>query len=336
MLVNIANEQAKEHEVHIIVINDLCNRELVAAIGKDVYFHCLMRKLKSRSIVPVVKLNLLLLKLRPEVIHIHTSSIVRLLLPAFRRRMCLTVHDVLQENSKVVKYLGKPRKLFAISASVRQSICEQSHFDAEVVFNGIRPELIDNSAHKRNDVFRIVQVSRMEHKKKGQHILLEAVRKVVDKGYVMFTVDFIGEGESLDYLEQLVSELGLRNHVRFLGARNQSYIFKHLHEYDLFIQPSIFEGFGLTVAEAMAARVPVLVSENQGPLEIIGNGVYGYSFKNQDVNDCAEKIELFLLYRNDASKVDLAYRHVIECYNVRNTASKYVAKYQEMLEINDV
>lgn len=330
MLVNIANEQAKEHDVHIIVINDLCDEGLVAAIGKSVHFHCLMRKLKSRSVMPVVRLNMLLLKLHPDVIHAHIPSIVSLLLPVFRDRLCLTLHDVLPKNSKSVKYFGKPRKLFAISASVRQSIREQSRFDADIVPNGIRPELISHSPHKRNDVFRIVQVSRLEHKKKGQHILIKAVRKIVDKGYKAFTVDLIGEGRSLSYLESLVAELGLHDYVHFLGARSQHYIFEHLHEYDLFVQPSIFEGFGLTVAEAMAAGVPVLVSANQGPLEIIGNGAYGYSFKNRDVDDCAGKIEQFLTCGISPDKIKLAYKRVNEYYNVKNTASTYIAKYKEM------
>ena len=111
----------------------------------------------------------------------------------------------------------------------------------------------------------------------------------------------------------------------------QSYIFEHLHEYDLFVQPSIFEGFGLTVAEAMAAKIPVLVSENQGPLEIIDNGKYGYSFKNQDVDDCAEKLEMFLNHQNDSKMVEYAYKRVCECYNVKITAETYLAKYKELL-----
>lgn len=54
--------------------------------------------------------------------------------------------------------------------------------------------------------------------------------------------------------------------------KNQEWIYHNLCNFDLFIQPSRFEGFGLTVAEAIAAKVTVLVSNIQGPMEIIDDG----------------------------------------------------------------
>lgn len=115
-----------------------------------------------------------------------------------------------------------------------------------------------------------------------------------------------------------------------MGAKDQSFIFEHLCDYDLYVQPSIYEGFGLTVAESMAAKVPVLVSENQGPLEIIDNGKYGYYFKNQDVEDCASKIEMFLKHKNDPSMISSAYQRVASLYNVKNTARKYLELYETL------
>lgn len=331
MLVNIANEQVRDNEVHIIVINNLYEKSLVASLDKNVHFHCLKRTLKSKSPIPVLKLNLLLMSLRPDIIHMHTASIAMLLLPVFRKRLCATLHDVIRKESKKLKYLYKARKVFAISNVVNQDLHKYMNIKSEVVCNGIKPELINHNAHIGTGVFRIVQISRLDHLKKGQHILIKAVRKVVDDGYKNVSLDLIGEGESMEYLNSLVGELGLDSHVHFLGAKTQSYIFEHLHEYDLFVQPSIFEGFGLTVAEAMAAKIPVLVSENQGPLEIIDNGKYGYSFKNQDVDDCAEKLEMFLNHQNDSKMVEYAYKRVCECYNVKITAETYLAKYKELL-----
>ena len=55
-------------------------------------------------------------------------------------------------------------------------------------------------------------------------------------------------------------------------------------------------------------KSPQLVSENQGPLEIIDYGKYGYSFKNMDVNDCADKIETFLKGHNNISMIESAYK----------------------------
>lgn len=332
MLTNIANEQARlGHEVHVVVINDSVDKELRASLDKRISFHCLKRKVGTVNPLPYLKLNLLLQKINGNVIHLHFSLIARFIfLPDLKKKLCVTQHDVC--NKRNSKYLNLSKRIYAISNIVKDDIWNKVHLKSEVVMNGIKPELIDHAPHAVNGTFRIVQVSRLMHEKKGQHILIKAVAQLVKKGYGNIALDFIGEGESLDYLKNLTESLGVDRYVNFLGKREQSYIFAHLHDYDLFVQPSIFEGFGLTVTEAMAAKVPVLVSENQGPLEIIDNGRYGYSFKNQNVDDCAEKIEFFLNGKNDRSMVDAAYKRVLSLYNVKVTAATYLQKYKEFID----
>ena len=99
----------------------------------------------------------------------------------------------------------------------------------------------------------------------------------------------------------------------------------------MFVQPSIYEGFGLTVAEAMAAKIPVLVSENQGPLEIIDNGKYGYYFKNGDANDCADKIINIIEQGVDKNLIEAAYNRVEENYSVTQTAINYINEYKKIV-----
>ena len=102
--------------------------------------------------------------------------------------------------------------------------------------------------------------------------------------------------------------------------------------YDLFIQPSRYEGFGLTVAEAIAAKVPVLVSNIEGPREIIDGGRLGLNFQNESAADCAVKLKSFIEYgRNDAQVVE-AYQYVCEHYDVSITARKYIDVYQSILK----
>lgn len=72
------------------------------------------------------------------------------------------------------------------------------------------------------------------------------------------------------------------------------------------MQPSISEGFGLTVAEAMAAKLPVLVSNVPGTMEVIDGGKYGMIFESGNAEDLAYKIECFLLNGGvDAKKLKL-------------------------------
>lgn len=334
MLHNIVNEQILlNHEIYIIVINDIVNVELRNSLDSRIKFICLKRKVASRNILPFIKLNYILYKINPDIIHAHFSSIIRLIfIPSLLKKICATQHTLC--NKKNAPYLHRYRRLYAISNIVKSDIKKWTDIDPELVLNGIDVNKINQRQYSRtgNELFRIVQVSRLMHKIKGQHILIQAVNKLIKQGYHQIRLDFIGDGDSHEYLQALVKELGMTEYVRFLGSKNQSYIYEHLRDYDLFVQPSIYEGFGLTVTEAMTAKIPVLVSENQGPLEIIDYGHYGYSFKNQDIDDCAAKIVLFVTGENDISMIDKAYERVIRLYNVKNTATTYLDKYGSFIK----
>ena len=89
-----------------------------------------------------------------------------------------------------------------------------------------------------------------------------------------------------------MKEYSLDKNVQFLGAKDRSFIYENLCEYDLLIQPSYYEGFGLTIVEGMFASIPVLVSNVEGPREIIIDGVNGFIFKSSNPRDLAEKIKM--------------------------------------------
>lgn len=74
-------------------------------------------------------------------------------------------------------------------------------------------------------------------------------------------------------LGALVAELGLRDHVRFLGERDD--VARILRATDLLLLPSWSEPFGRVVVEAMAMGVPVVATDSGGPPEIITSGVDG-------------------------------------------------------------
>lgn len=288
MLVNIANEQASlNQKVYIIVINDNVDTTLADSLSSNVRFICLGKKLGSKNPFYVAKLNFILKKIDPDIVHLHDPGIYKyILLNYYRRKSCVTAHDVCVfpfcDSLKSIKHI------FAISNVVKKDIMQKIHLDSTVVLNGIKIDSFKCLKNKPSSLFKMVVISRLLHEKKGQDILIKALKIVYDKGFENFSLDIIGEGPSKSFLEKLVLDNGLDSKITFLGNKSQDYIFAHLCEYDLSVQPSRYEGFGLTVVEAMAAKVPVLVSANEGPLEIIDNGKYGFYFKNGDVEDCAK------------------------------------------------
>jgi glycosyltransferase involved in cell wall biosynthesis len=96
------------------------------------------------------------------------------------------------------------------------------------------------------------------------------------------------------------------------------------------VQPSIFEGFGLTIAEAIAAKVPVITSDLEGPIEVIDGGHYGIPFQCGNAIDVANKIIQF--YNNTISiDTDTAWRYAHENFNIEATAQKYLDEYAKLL-----
>lgn len=67
-------------------------------------------------------------------------------------------------------------------------------------------------------------------------------------------------------------------------------------------------------------------------MEIIGNGRYGMSFESGNINDLADKLQTILDGGYDYSLTDKAYRHVVEKYDVRRTAKRYIEEYNKILK----
>ena len=322
MLVDILNEQVKAAQVYFIIINSEINQNLLSDIDSRVQTICLGRKENSRNPWHFIKLNWLLLKWNPDIIHCHQQSIIKAL---FSRSKCiLTIHsmDVITTN------LHKYRRIFAISHAVKKDIERRSNCKPVLLYNGVQIDEIkkkDNFALTHG--FGIVQVSRLVHNVKGQHVLLKAVQILVhEKKKKNLQVEFIGEGDSLTYLKNLAHEYELGDHVAFLGNMERKNIYNKLANYQLLVQPSLQEGFGLTIAEGMAAKIPVLISNIEGPMEVIGNGKFGTSFRGGNAQDCAEKIEEIMNnYSEKIDKTHQAYTYVVETFDIKNTAVSYLS-----------
>ena len=73
-----------------------------------------------------------------------------------------------------------------------------------------------------------------------------------------------GLGPDKEILEQLSKSEGVTDRVRFLGQINHSEMPKYLKVSDIFIRPSLSEGFGISFIEAMAAGIPVIATQEGG------------------------------------------------------------------------
>lgn len=138
----------------------------------------------------------------------------------------------------------------------------------------------------RGEHFRIVAVSRLSSVKGLRHTVRtfsEVLKAVPNAAF-----DIIGDGEERLELEALVRTLGLDDHVTFHGSKSLKYVYRALEEADVFVQHSIptpegrEEAMGVSVLEASAHALPVVVTRTGGIPEGVIDGETGYLVRPGD------------------------------------------------------
>lgn len=322
MLVDIANYQAQSHTVSIIVINDNIEPSLSSKLDSRIKLYPSKRKVGSKNPLPIIRLNLDLFRIKPDVIHVHMEGIVKLVRIKRKATIVRTIHNITSTPNEYPKF----DKLFAISKAVQKRTKNQG-FESEVIYNGIHFDQIKCDTHTQGTPLRIVNVGRLENDK-GQKILIEAAKILKEHG-VDFSIDFIGNGKNESELKELANKYHIESNINFLGFQSRVYVYENLCHYDLYVQPSIFEGFGLTIAEAIAAKVPVITSDLEGPIEVIDGGHYGIPFQCGNANDLADKIMLF--YNNEITiNTDAVWNFARENFDITAATQKYLDAYETL------
>jgi glycosyltransferase involved in cell wall biosynthesis len=216
---------------------------------------------------------------KPDVMHAHlfpTSACVAALkrLGAIRCPVIFTEHNT--GNRRRDKAVFKPidtaiyrefEKIFCISEATRASLIAaypNMSGKTEVIENGATLRF-ENYFHRipASEV-KILSVGRLT-KQKNYPAALKAIA-MLDAAPVTYTI--LGEGDDRDELEVLVERLGLSDRVIFKGHKPD--ITPFLKEADIFLIPSLWEGFGLAAVEGMNASLPVVASDVPGLREVVG------------------------------------------------------------------
>jgi glycosyltransferase involved in cell wall biosynthesis len=131
---------------------------------------------------------------------------------------------------------------------------------------------------------RIVMVARFQEPK-DHRTLLAALAQMREEAW---TLDLIGDGPLEANVRRLADELGLIERVRFLGQRND--VDEQLAEAQLFLLISRWEGFPLSILEAMRAGLPVIASNVGGCNESVVDGETGFLVRSGDVGSLHDKL----------------------------------------------
>lgn len=223
---------------------------------------------------------------RPEVVHTHLD-VIKYAVAAAKitgvKKCIHTVHNVAEEEAE-----GLAQKLInkfyfslgwsspvALSPKVQKTILDFYGLPENrvpVIFNGIDLSRCHvKSDYTAGDPVTLIHVGRFNHQKNHRG-LLDAFSMLLQQ-QPDCRLRLLGDGELREETEAYARELGIWEKVDFLGS--QSNVYPFLHDADVFLLPSHFEGMPMTIIEAMGTGLPVVASQVGGVPDMLRQDVSG-------------------------------------------------------------
>ena len=160
------------------------------------------------------------------------------------------------------------------------------------------------------------------YKIKGHHLIIEALKRVRDKGHKDAEVWIVGEGGYKESLQRLAERLGVKEQVKFLGKKSHEELAKIYNQSDIFVLANEQE-ITPAVNEAMACGKPVVVMDCGGRPFVIPDERYGMVAKRFDIEDMANKILFLMNNRKEAAEMaQKGRKHVLKNFTVEKVAEK--------------
>ena len=302
---NIARHLTKKgHDIHIITWLDEGLPKESDIEGFHVHRVC---GKNIRFLTPLLfwfKIFLCLRRVKPDIVHVQNSGMG---IPAYFSKKLLQIPYIIYGRGSDFRFpwISKMgimqlsiRNADAIIALTQDMKVKMESFykgEIKVIPNGIelerfiKKEKLTNKIKQNKTIIYVGSLISL----KGVNYLIKAI-DIVNKKYKNIRLLIIGEGEDRIILENMVKDLQLDNVVKFTGLIPNTELPNYLQMGDIFVLPSLSEGFPNVLLEAMAAGLPIISTNVCGLSEIIKDGENGYLVDPRNHEILAEKI-LFLV-----------------------------------------
>ena len=227
---------------------------------------------------------------------------------------------------KIISYvMNKSDKIVAQSNDTKKRALQYYKVKKEIEI--IPLGLIKHSFNKvdrknlalSDEDFLIISIGRLI-KRKGLQYLFYAIQKLGNKRLKLL---IMGEGPEKESLKMLSQKLGLEGQVKFLGFVSEEKKYQYLSVSDLFVLPSLHEGFGIVFLEAMHCGLPIITTDTGGQTDFLKDGENGFLVPVGDVDSLAEKINLLYNDSGLRRKISDTNRKDVKNFYSETMAGKY-------------
>jgi glycosyltransferase involved in cell wall biosynthesis len=254
-------------------------------------------------------------KINPDIVHTHfakASEIFFILNKALGIRHVATKH-----NPRKGRIYNRLEHVIAVSKGVAESV---RHDNVKVIYNGIHPVHLPDDTSV-NNVFTIVAVGRLDKIKAFDRLVNECSKLEFD-----FNLVIVGDGTERVTLENLATDLKIKDKVTFLGFRRD--VPQLMQKSDVVVVCSLSEGFSLVLIEAMFYSKMVISRRVGIAAEIFPEVLliehFDISKKIREVHDDFEKHSRCFL--------DLKNRYCSK-FLLENSAKEHIDYYEKILSL---
>lgn len=171
--------------------------------------------------------------------------------------------------------------------------------------------------------FNIVSVGRVSHEK-GMDIAVRVCAKLVADGFDNIRWWIVGGGPDMQEVLGTIAGMHMEDYVITIGMRQNPY--PYIRQADLYVQPSRFEGYPMTVLEALVLGQPVVSTDNNGAKEILQEGVTGLLCPI-DVGQLADVVETLMMNSEKLKKMKIT----VDSIDFKGENRKSIKKLESIL-----
>ena len=164
-------------------------------------------------------------------------------------------------------------------------------------------------------------------------LLIKAFAIVYHRSIIKPLLHICGGGSLLNELKELSKSLGVYDSVIFFGTIPNSKVPNILKDFDIFVNCSIKESFGVAIVEAMACGLPIVATDTAGFREVVDNNITGFILENRNPELMASKLLYLLNNENLRNEMGKAGRQkVIKFYDWEKNISIMEDLYKKISE----
>lgn len=286
------------HHTFLAITHDGEAGRRTRAAGGEVV--CLSSPSRIPSIVTIVRLMREIRRQKPSIVHTRGAEanfhgVIAARLAGVKiivaEEIGIPRHS--QKAALVFKLIYRlTKKIVAISEAVKDAVVDLKEVPRDKVDVIYNPVIAPSTFVSVKDFcpLHIGFVGRLEPVKNAMS-LVEAVKILLDEGRDVH-LHVVGDGNEKHEIEELICRLGMLDKVTMYGFLAQP--FSVLRGCNLYVQPSLSEGFGIALVEASLFGLPLLVSANGGTVEIVQHEHNGWLLEGVSAAQIAKGIRSFI------------------------------------------